>query len=84
MQGFAFRMSRLLSSARFRAGLLLPVMVLGLLLWARFVLITGHPRTATAVPPGPNAVAVEPEADANRSAENSASPFGVATRSDDQ
>ena len=26
-------------------------MCLGLLLWARFILVTGHPRTATASPP---------------------------------
>ncbi len=26
------------------------VMAFGLLLWARFILVTGHPRTATAVP----------------------------------
>lgn len=25
-------------------------MAFGLLLWARFILVTGHPRTATAVP----------------------------------
>ncbi len=28
-------------------------MCLGLLLWARFILVTGHPRTATASPPVP-------------------------------
>lgn len=28
------------------------VLALGLLLWARFLLVTGHPRTAIAQPPG--------------------------------
>lgn len=29
----------------------LAVLALGLLLWARFLLVTGHPRTAIAEPP---------------------------------
>lgn len=29
----------------------LVVLVFGLLLWARFILVTGHPRTAVADPP---------------------------------
>lgn len=31
----------------------LVVVVFGLLLWARFLLVTGHPRTAIAEPPEP-------------------------------
>ncbi len=29
------------------------VLAFGLLLWARFLLVTGHPRTAIAEPPAP-------------------------------
>ena len=32
----------------------LAVVVFGLLLWARFLLVTGHPRTAVADPPATN------------------------------
>ncbi len=31
----------------------LAVLAFGLLLWARFLLVTGHPRTAIAEPPAP-------------------------------
>ncbi len=33
------------------------VLAMGLLLWARFLLITGHPKTAMATPEAPAAVA---------------------------
>ncbi len=37
------------------ARLGLVVLVFGLLLWARFILVTGHPRTAVADPPAAQA-----------------------------
>jgi len=40
--------------SRTRSMLIWPgvaVLVFGLLLWARFLLVTGHPRTAVADPP---------------------------------
>jgi hypothetical protein len=37
------------------------VLAMGLLLWARFLLVTGHPRTAIADPPEPpQAIAAQP------------------------
>jgi hypothetical protein len=37
------------------------VLAFGLLLWARFLLVTGHPRTAIAEPPvAPQVTAVHP------------------------
>ncbi|HVU63785.1 MAG TPA: hypothetical protein VHC70_07405 [Phycisphaerales bacterium] len=39
---------------------MLAVLAFGLLLWARFLLVTGHPRTAIAEPPRTTQAAVVP------------------------
>lgn len=41
------------------------ILAFGLLLWARFLLVTGHPRTAIADPTEQRQVA-SPQADSNR------------------
>ncbi len=65
-------------------------MCLGLLLWARFILVTGHPRTATASPVEPlpeltRTVVVVPE---NKTpvppARDGTSPAPAATRAESQ
>lgn len=46
-------------------GLAVAVLALGLLLWARLILVTGHPRTAIAKPePAKAPAAVKPAAPA--------------------
>jgi hypothetical protein len=40
------------------------VLVFGLLLWARFLLVTGHPRTAMADPPATGQVGADTQAQA--------------------
>lgn len=39
-----------MNPARFGAGWTIVALLFGLLLWAKLILVTGHPRTATAQP----------------------------------
>ncbi|MBL0870398.1 MAG: hypothetical protein IBJ18_07480 [Phycisphaerales bacterium] len=43
------------------------VLAMGLLLWARFLLITGHPKTAMATPEAPSGMASSSDADVSAS-----------------
>lgn len=67
-----------LNSRRIRlvkaTGFTCAILAFGLLLWARFIIVTGHPRTAVAEPPvhpqqqaqakaDPSTAAVQPDAD---------------------